>query len=177
MDLVKLTTEQRGFFEENGYLIVPGALDEHTIEQVTAAADSLMQDFEYEGHYQHRRIGLMQNPTIAKLATNSPIASLFESRTYHSPAINSQDHIAKTAMFGYHYYWIQADHYLQYHDGQVQPDATVLANLDDVGRQLLGATVDSKGREAPNGLDWPIAEWAKEHRLSLERAPQRVDQA
>ena len=78
-------------------------------------------------------------------------------------------------MFGYHYGWIRPDYYMRYYAGEVQPSAAVVANLDDVGRQLLGATADTQGREDPNGIHWPIAEWAAEHGLSLARAPQRID--
>ena len=281
MDFAKLDDEQREFFDDNGYLIVPDAIDEETVEQTTVAADRLMDDFAYEGYYQHRREGIVQDPTLAKLATNSAIvplviqligthihitntaliykhpqpadhpgdctwhrdvgvhldlghtriprvglkvgycltdmdsshtgatlfvpgsnrlakplviskdrlhpeeyleprlkagdAFLFESRTYHGAAINSQHCVAKVAMFGYHYCWIRPDYYLRYYAGEVQPTTAVVASLDDVGRQFLGATVDAEGREDPNGIHWPIAEWAAEHGLSLERAPQRID--
>ena len=76
MDFAKLKDEQRESFDANGYLIVPNALDRETIEQVAAAADRLMDDFAYEGYYQHRRDGLVQDPTLAKLATDSTIVPL-----------------------------------------------------------------------------------------------------
>ena len=72
-------------------------------------------------------------------------AFLFESRIYHGAEINSQDHVSKVAMFGYHYSWIRPDYYLRYYADEVQPSAAVVANLDDVGRQLLGATADAQG--------------------------------
>lgn len=283
MDFIELTTDQRDFFSANGYLIVPGALDPQRLQDITEAADRLMHDFAYENYYQHRREGLVQNPTLAELATRSATASLaiqllgthihitntaliykhpqpadesgdctwhrdvgvhldighrnlprvglklgycltdmpgsntgatlfapgsnhqqqpllipsgqihpttyiepvlnagdaflFESRIYHGAAINNQDHIAKIAMFGYHYSWIRPENYLKYYDGEVQPNAAMLKDLDDVGRQLLGATIDCQGRTAHNGIDWPIDKWAEEHGLSLARAPQRIDAA
>ena len=281
MDFLELTDDQRDFFDHNGYLIVPGTLSAETVAQVTEAADRLMDDFEYEGYYQHRRDGLVQDPTLAALATTSQTISLvvqllgthihitntaliykhpqpaddpgdctwhrdvgvhldighcnlprvglklgycltdmdgpntgatifapgsnrlaeplvipkdqihpeefiepqlkagdaflFESRIYHGAAINTLDRVAKIAIFGYHYTWVRPDYYLRYHDDSPQPSQAVIENLDDVGRQLLGATADSQGREAPNGIDWPIAEWATGYGLSLERAPQRID--
>jgi ectoine hydroxylase len=281
MDFLELTDDQRNFFDHNGYLIVPGALSAETVAAVTSAADGLMDGFEYEGYYQHRRDGLVQDRTLATLATTSQTISLvvqllgthihitnialiykhpqplddpgdctwhrdvgvhldighrnlprvglkmgycltdmddpntgatlfasgsnlqqeplvipkdqihpekfiepvlkagdaflFESRIYHGAAINTLDRIAKIAMFGYHYTWVRPDYYLHFHDGEAQPSAAVLENLDDIGRQLLRATADSQGREAPNGIDWPIAEWAEKHGMSLERAPQRID--
>ena len=63
MDFAKLADEQRDFFDANGYLIVPNALDQQTIEQVAAAADRLMDDFAYEGYYQHRRHPQRPNPS------------------------------------------------------------------------------------------------------------------
>ena len=104
-------------------------------------------------------------------------AYLFESRTYHDAAINISDRTAKIAMFGYHYIWVKPDHYLFFYDGEPQPSATVLKGIDDVGRQLLCAGEDSKGRKDPNGIDWPIAEWCEQLGLSLPRAPQLRDTA
>ena len=58
MDYVELTADQRGFFDANGYLIVPGALSAETIAIITEAADAIMEQREYEGYYQHCRAGL-----------------------------------------------------------------------------------------------------------------------
>lgn len=41
MQFKPLTSEQSQFFEENGYLVVPNALDQSTLEQVTAAVDRI----------------------------------------------------------------------------------------------------------------------------------------
>ena len=90
-------------------------------------------------------------------------AFLFESRIYHGAAINSQNHVSKVAMFGYHYCWVRPDYYLRYYADEVQPSAAVVANLDDVGRQLLGATADAQGRQAP-----------KRHRLGHHRMGRRT---
>ena len=245
MQFSRLTPEQREFFDANGYLIIPDALDQDTIDQVATAADRLMDDFAYEGFYQHRRDGLVQDPTLAKLATSSAIIPLVIQLlgthihitntaliykhpqpaddpgdcTWHrdvgvhlglgprpSPARRPQGRLlphrhgrtlyrchalrarqqsprrtprhtqrprftpqstsnpaskpatpfslkaasttarrstAKTTSprsrcFGYHYSWIRPDYYLRYYADEVQPSAAVVANLDDVGRQLLG---------------------------------------
>ena len=50
MDYVELTADQRGFFDANGYLIVPGALSAETIATITEAADAIMEHREYEGY-------------------------------------------------------------------------------------------------------------------------------
>ena len=78
-------------------------------------------------------------------------------------------------MYGYHYRWIKPDYYLRHFNGRVQPDRDLLALLDDAGRQLLGATEDSRGRESEHGIDWPLQEWAAEYRLGLEQSPHTVE--
>ena len=50
---------------------------------------------------------------------------------------------------------------MRFYNGVTQPDAGLLEATGDIGRQLLGATTDSEGREAPDGIDWPIREWAE----------------
>ena len=104
-------------------------------------------------------------------------AFLFESRTYHAPGRNIVDYIAKVVIYGYHYRWIKPDHYMRFYDGAQQPDTHVMNRTDDVGRQLLGATVDSQGREAPDGIDWPIKAWAEQHRIPVEAYDHTVVEA
>ncbi|MEE2659179.1 MAG: phytanoyl-CoA dioxygenase family protein [Candidatus Latescibacterota bacterium] len=280
MELRRVSDEQRTFFEDNGYLIVRKALSPNMVTRVTTAADVLMDSFEFEGYYQHRRDGIISDLVLTELATQHPTISLviqllgthihitntaliykhpqpaddlgnctwhrdvgvhldighgelprvglkmgycltdmagpstgatifapgsnllteplvipkgqihpegylepelkagdaflFESRIYHGAAINTGKQVTKIAMFGYHYSWVRPDYYLNYYDGEPQPNTQVLESLDDIGRQLLRAPVDSKGREAPNGIDWPIAEWAEEEGLGLGRSPQWI---
>ncbi len=268
-----LTESQRRSFEEDGYLIVRGALDSAQIETLTETGDRLMDGFEYPGYYAHRRPGLVQEKPFLDLVTNErtvPLivallgfnihitntalihkhpeapgdteevnwhrdvgvsldvghvilpmvglkigycltdfpgpdtgstlfvrgsnrmksaltirkgqihpdefvqpelqagdAFLFENRTYHAPGLNFTNRTARLVIYGYHYRWIKPDHYMRYYNDAPQPDAGMLEATDDVGRQLLGATVDSEGREAPDGLDWPIREWADRHGLDV----------
>ena len=180
MDFAKLTDEQREFFDANGYLIIPDALDPETIAQVAAAADRLMDDFAYEGYYQHRRDGLVQDPTLAKLATASAIVPLV------IQLLGTHIHITNTALIYKHPQPADDPGDCTWHrDVGVHLDVghvhlprvglKVGYCLNDVGRQLLGATADAQGREDPNGIHWSIAEWAAEHGLSLARAPQRID--
>ena len=56
---------------------------------------------------------------------------------------------------------------MRFYNGVRQPDADLLNRTDDIGHQLLGAAVDSQGREAPDGIDWPIREWAKQHHIPV----------
>ena len=60
MVYVELTADQRGFFDANGYLIVPGARAAETIAAVTETADAIMEHREYEGYYRHCRAGLLE---------------------------------------------------------------------------------------------------------------------
>lgn len=279
MEYTPLSDAQRRTFTEQGYLIVRDALDGATIERLLEAGDRLMEGFEFERYYAHRRGGLVQEPALAELATHPttvplivqllgtnlhitntaliykhpqrepdaernwhrdvgvhldigpahvprvglkigycltdfstpdsgmtlmipgsnswhhplPIpkgridppayeeprlkpgdAFLFENRLFHAAGYNFGRDVAKIAMYGYHYRWIKPDYYLRYYDGRVQPDSHLLARLDDAGRQLLGATGDSRGRESEHGIDWPLQEWAAEHRLGLEQNPHTV---
>jgi len=51
MDYMELSDQQRSFFGANGYLIVPEALCSETVAEVTAAADEIMDNYQYEGYY------------------------------------------------------------------------------------------------------------------------------
>ena len=101
-------------------------------------------------------------------------AFLFESRIYHAAALNFTDRIAKVVIYGYHCRWIKPDYYLRYHNGRLQPDAALTEQLDDIGRQLLGATVDGQGRTDLNGLHLPLQEWAEKHGLPKATYPQII---
>ncbi len=101
-------------------------------------------------------------------------AFLFESRIYHAAGLNFRKNIAKVVIYGYHYRWIKPDYYLRYYNDTRQPEAELVENLDDLGRQFLGASTDTQGRIDPNGVHWAGAEWAKSHNLDLEQAPQTV---
>ena len=101
-------------------------------------------------------------------------AFLFESRIYHAAGLNFRENISKVVIYGYHYRWIKPDHYLRYYNDILQPDETIVENLDDLGRQFLGAWTDTQGRRDPNGVHWAGTEWATAHNLGLEQAPQVV---
>ena len=65
-----LTASQRRSFEEDGYLVIPGALDPAQIEALTETGDRLMEGFEYPDFYAHRRPGLVQERPFLDLVTN-----------------------------------------------------------------------------------------------------------
>ncbi len=101
-------------------------------------------------------------------------AFLFESRIYHAAGLNFRENISKVVIYGYHYRWIKPDYYLRYYNDTLQPEAKLVENLDDLGRQFLGASTDTQGRLDPNGVHWAGEAWAKSHNLDLEQAPQTV---
>ncbi len=84
MDFVSLTTDQRKAFAEDGYLIVPNALDLETVERIIAEADRLAEPFlnkpeladkpEYN-HLDLRR-GLLKEKSLLALVANSSTVPL-----------------------------------------------------------------------------------------------------
>ena len=119
--------------------------------------------------------GKVDPPVFDEPRLHAGDAFLFENRIYHAPALNFTDTVAKVAIYGYHYCWVKPDYYLQYYNDKLQPDEPLLAKLDNVGRQLLGAQEDTKGRIAPNGIHWALEEWAAHHNITLQRYPQVVE--
>ncbi len=101
-------------------------------------------------------------------------AFLFESRIYHAAGLNFTSNVSKVAIYGYHYRWVKPDYYLRYYNDTLQPDASVVSHLNDLGRQFLGASEDTRGRRDENGVHWAGMEWASLHNLKLEQAPQVV---
>ena len=96
-------------------------------------------------------------------------------RLYHAAALNFTDQVAKVVIYGYHYSWVKPDYYLRHYNGELQPDAELLEKLDDVGRQLLDASEGTDGRAAPNGIHWPLAEWAERHGVLPEEQTHVVE--
>jgi len=69
MEATVLQKEQRQFFDDNGYLVVPGALTPEEVEGLTDASDHLIDDFEREQNqsYVQRRPGIVQEPAFHPL--------------------------------------------------------------------------------------------------------------
>lgn len=76
MDFVKLTDEQRQFFDENGYLVVPEAIDAEHINRLTKASNRLIASFDRNGLYVQRRPGIVQEDDFIPLLTNSSTVPL-----------------------------------------------------------------------------------------------------
>ena len=64
MNFTPLTDEQRRSFDQDGYLIVRNALNAESVARLVAAGDRLMDGFEFEGFYAHRRDGLVQRGLV-----------------------------------------------------------------------------------------------------------------
>ena len=264
MKFVKLTTAQRQFFDDNGYLVVPNAIPPEMVERLTAASDRLIESFDRNGDYVQRRPGIVETPDFHRLLAHSPTvplvaqllspniqlhttaiiykfpqaddeeavrqrgwhrdagisedlghknlprigikvgycltdfheprsgftlfapgshlletplpipkgevepvetielrlnagdAFLFENRLFHTSAPNLSRRIAKVVIFGYAYRWMGGRHGAM---KLVEPDETILASVDDIVKQLLGAQSDA------------LIEWAKEHAIMPPSTP------
>lgn len=121
-------------------------------------------------------IGEVDPPVYDEPLLHAGDAFLFESRIYHAAGLNFTANVSKVVIYGYHYRWVKPDHYLRYYNDTLQPDASVVSHLDDLGRQFLGAAEDTQGRRDLNGVHWAGAEWAAAHQLKLEQTPQVVFQ-
>ena len=66
MELVRLQDDQRNFFDQNGYLVVPSALNSEEIEKLTNVSDRMVEEFERgqhpdaRPHYVQRRPGIVE---------------------------------------------------------------------------------------------------------------------
>ena len=84
MDFVQLEDAQRRAFEQDGFLVVPRALNEETVERLTTAGDRLASSLltkprvldRPEYNHLDRRPGLLREPSFYGLVSHSPIVPL-----------------------------------------------------------------------------------------------------
>lgn len=84
MDFVRLQTEQRRAFDEDGFLVVRGALDRLTVERLVAAGDRRAKPFldkpevldKAEYNHLDLRPGLLRDETFLSLVANSATVPL-----------------------------------------------------------------------------------------------------
>ena len=84
MDFVPLTTEQRQAFDEDGFLVVPNALQPAAVERLIAAGDRLAHSFLEKAEVRDRpeynhldlRPGLLREEALFDLVTNTSTVSL-----------------------------------------------------------------------------------------------------
>lgn len=84
MDFVRLQPEQRKSFDEDGFLVVPGALSRETVDRLTDACDGLARAFldkpklfgRPEYNHLDLRPGLLRENALLALVTNSSTVPL-----------------------------------------------------------------------------------------------------
>ena len=94
MELTLLEEDQRRFFDENGYLVVPNALTPREVEQLTAVSDRMIAEFgrEEDQYYVQRRPGIVRerdfHPVLAHSATVPLVVQLLSPNIHlHTTAI------------------------------------------------------------------------------------------
>ena len=78
MELVLLEEQQRLFFDDNGYLVVPGVLTEQEVVQLTTVCDQMIDEFgrEADQYYVQRRPGIVQENAFHPLLIHPSIVPL-----------------------------------------------------------------------------------------------------
>ena len=97
--------------------------------------------------------GEVDPPDTVELCINSGDAFLFENRLFHTSAPNLSDHVSKVIILGYTYRWMGGRRETMQ---TVQPDETILSQVNTVLKQLMGGP--SEG----------LIEWAREHDVMPE---------
>ena len=62
MEFVKLAEEQRQFFDDNGYMVVPDVLSPEEVEQLTQASDRMIESYNSDVSYVQMRPGIVEEP-------------------------------------------------------------------------------------------------------------------
>ena len=76
MKFVNLTNKQRGFFDANGYLVIPSVLPPADVDHLTSACDEMIGAFDQESPYVQRRSGIVENTDFHPLLDWSPTVPL-----------------------------------------------------------------------------------------------------
>ncbi len=76
LEFVKLTDEQRQFFDKNGYLVVPDVLSSKDIDQLTAACDRMIEAFDQDSSYVQQSPGIVVDTNFHPLLAWSPTVPL-----------------------------------------------------------------------------------------------------
>ena len=80
MEPTVLQEDQRCSFNDDGYLVVPGALSGDEIAALTAASARMIDDFEREEgqHYVQRRPGIVEDPAFHPLLAHPSTTWIIE---------------------------------------------------------------------------------------------------
>ena len=100
--------------------------------------------------------GEVDPPGTVELRLNAGDAFLFENRLFHTSAPNLSNRVSKVVIFGYAYRWMGGRHGAMQ---LVHPDETVLAQVDDITKQVLGGPSDG------------LVDWAEQHDILPEPTP------
>ena len=92
--------------------------------------------------------GEIDPPDTVDLRLNAGDAFLFENRIFHTSAPNLSQRLSKVIIFGYSYRWMGGR---RENMRLVQPEGEVLEQVDDIRKQLLGASCDGV-------VDWARAQ-------------------
>ena len=76
MEFVELAEEQRRFFDDNGYIVVPDVLSSEEVEQLTQASDRIVESCNSDGPYVQIRPGIVEEPAFHPLLACSPTIPL-----------------------------------------------------------------------------------------------------
>ena len=76
MEFVKLTDEQRQFFDDNGYLVVPNMLSSEPVERLAQASDRLIESFARDSLYVQRCPSIVEKADFHLLLALSPTVKL-----------------------------------------------------------------------------------------------------
>ena len=76
MEFVELAEEQRRFFDDNGYIVVPDVLSSEEVEQLTQASDHIVESCNSDGPYVQIRPGIVEEPAFHPLLACSPTIPL-----------------------------------------------------------------------------------------------------
>ena len=76
MEFVELAEEQRRFFDENGYIVVPDVLSSEEVEQLAQASDRIVKSCNSDGPYVQIRPGIVEEPAFHPLLACSPTIPL-----------------------------------------------------------------------------------------------------
>ena len=76
MEFTKLTDEQRQFFDDNGYLVVPNVLSAEQVKHLVQVSDRLIELFDRDSPYVQRRPGIVEEAEFHPLLAMSPTVPL-----------------------------------------------------------------------------------------------------
>ena len=116
MELIRLEEDQRRFFDQNGYLVVPDALNSDEVDQLTSVSDRMIDEFAREqqagvqSHYVQRRPGIVEkrdfHPLLVHSATVPLVVQLLSGNIHlHTTAIiykYPQEETGETPERGWH---------------------------------------------------------------------------